>query len=124
MNWLAQNWIWIAVLLGAVLLFARRGHHNFGGPRGATAAGHDHGSYQGSSPSDASERTGAALDPVSGKPLATQHAISTYFRGRVYFFENEENRRRFEATPENFALDQGVDPSASNPQRSHRHHGC
>lgn len=122
MNWLAQNWIWIAVLLGAVLLFARRGRHSFGASHADGAGGHDHGSYQ--APRGGVERAGAALDPVSGKPLATQHAITTYYRGRVYFFENEENRRRFEAAPETFALDQAVDASTSSSQPGHRRHGC
>ncbi len=124
MNWLAQNWIWIAVALGAVLLFARRGHHGFGTPRGATASGHDHGAGGATGPSGGSERNGAAIDPVSGKPLATRDAVTAFYRGRAYFFENEENRRRFEAAPENFALDQGVDAPATTPHRSHRRHGC
>lgn len=122
MNWLAQNWIWIALALGALLFFSRRGHHSFGGSHGGIG-GHGHGSYQEPANPNGDQRAGAALDPVSGKPLATEPAITTYFRGRVYFFENEENRRRFEASPESFALDQGVDASTSS-QRSHRRHGC
>jgi YHS domain-containing protein len=123
MNWLAQNWIWIALALGALLFFARRGQHSFGRSHGGTG-GHGHGSHQAPRGASGMERSDAAIDPVSGVPLATQHAITTYYRGRVYFFENEENRRRFEATPENFALDQGRDASTSSPQRSHRRHGC
>lgn len=114
MDWLTQNWIWILVLIGAYLLFFRRRHHGFGG-----TGGH-HGHDREPGPAQIGR---TATDPVSGRSLDAQHAITTYFRGRVYFFENEENRRRFEAAPEDFAKNaEGLDPARS--QRGHRRHGC
>jgi hypothetical protein len=31
MDWLTQNWIWIPVVITAVVLFRRMGRHGFGG---------------------------------------------------------------------------------------------
>lgn len=116
MDWLAQNWIWIVVLIGAYLLFFRHRHHGFGSLGG-------HGGHAEHEDRPAPSKR-APIDPVSGRSLDAQHAITTYYQGRVYFFENEENRRRFEAAPDDFAKNtEGLDP-AGRPHRGHRGHGC
>jgi YHS domain-containing protein len=129
MDWLTQNWIWIVVAALALVMFRRMGHHGFGGPAhygfgtNGDAAGAD--STARSQDVGASPRgPEAAIDPVSGNALKTEHAITSFYHGRVFFFENEDTRRRFEAEPERFAAGtSGVDPQAVE-QRQHRRHGC
>jgi YHS domain-containing protein len=42
-----------------------------------------------------------AMDPVNGDKISIRAATPTYeFKGRIYYFSNEENRRTFIANPE------------------------
>lgn len=43
MEWLTQNWIWVALIGGmlAMHLFGHGGHRGHGGNRGACGGGHD-----------------------------------------------------------------------------------
>lgn len=115
MNWLTQNWVWIVVAIGLIWMMRRggmpgcgMGHANHGGG----SSGHE-------SNTPPPEKAGKSSDPVSGKEVDIQHAITSYYGGRVYYFESPETRQRFEASPEKYAS-----PAASSAQRAHRHHGC
>lgn len=114
MNWLAQNWVWIVVAVGLIWMMRRggmpgcgMGHAHHGGGTSGTDSG-----------APPVEKSGSATDPVSGKAVDTQHAITSYHGGRVYYFESPETRQRFEASPEKYAS------QAATEQRPHRHHGC
>jgi YHS domain-containing protein len=123
LNWLAQNWVWVIVLVFAALYLLRRsgGRHEMEGMSGHGAgAGH-----LGRDGASAAGSSSTAVDPVSGKKMDSTHAITTYFRGQVYFFESEETRRRFEASPEEYARNaQGMSPASSETHSHHRHGGC
>lgn len=115
MEWLTQYGAWIILGAGILLLFSR-------GLRGAGGCGGGHGSHGGhSSGHGGNTAAGSATDPVSKKSVATDHAITSYYGGRIYYFENEENRRRFEASPGQYAADAGAE--AAPPHRRHRR-GC
>jgi YHS domain-containing protein len=44
-----------------------------------------------------------ALDPVNGSKLTIRSNTATYeFKGRIYYFETEANKRAFEANPEQY----------------------
>ena len=114
MNWLAQNWVWIVVAAGLIWMMRRggmpgcgMGHAHHGGGTSGTDSG-----------IPPAEKAGRSTDPVSGKAVDTQHAITSYYGGRVYYFESPETRQRFEASPEKYAS------PAPAEQRPHRHHGC
>ncbi|MBE0624458.1 MAG: YHS domain-containing protein [Burkholderiales bacterium] len=46
---------------------------------------------------------GATIDPVNGKPVRTDKALTTLYRGSIYYFASRENRDRFEAAPQDYA---------------------
>ena len=130
MDWLTQNWVWIALAIGAVWLFSRGGlagcgmggHGGHGGHRGGT------GPAPGETPPGggamrnqglaASATPEKALDPVSGREVLTAHALTAAYQGQIFFFESPENRQRFEAAPQQYAR------NAAPAQEQHRHHGC
>lgn len=132
MQWLAQNWPWIVIVVVAGLFLFGRGRHYrlgaFGTPGGYgarwgdgdRAAPEDNGAHE-------RGRGGSAIDPVSGKAVDTNGALTSFHAGRVYFFENHETRRRFEASPDRFAnnaRDAGLPPSTSRTDRARRRDGC
>lgn len=123
MNWLAQNWVWIVLAVGAIWLFSR------GGLAGCGMGGH--GSHGGHSGGGAGPAPGGdpmrnpdttpekAVDPVSGHEVLTARAMTAFYQGRVIYFESPENRQRFEAAPEQYA--RGATP---RPQQHRHQHGC
>ena len=125
MNWLTQNWIWIVLGIGVLFLLRRtgcfggmsHGQHGHGGDR------QDHGDH-----SSHSTEVTTATDPVTGKEVPTAQAITCVYRGRVYYFETQESRQRFEASPEQYAREAAGHslPSAEAANRPHsrRHRGC
>lgn len=125
MNWLGQNWIWVAVLaVGVMFLMRRRGHrHGFG-----HTMGHHHGHADGDGGSGPYQGTdqGAGRDPVSGREVSgTGAMISAVFRGRAYYFENAENRAAFEANPEQYVhMSNGQAIPDGGQGHHHRRHGC
>lgn len=139
MEWISQNWIWIVVAIAALFLL-RRGHghgglfggggHGSHGGLGGLLGGLGHGGHHGGYGDHAHEarsepRPGTAIDPISGKEVRTEHAITSYFRGGVYFFESPENRQRFEASPEQYAARTGAgEPVEQSSHHHHRRHGC
>lgn len=110
MQWLTQNWIWIVVVIGFLLLmqrgrfFARHGAtHGAGMPmRGPVAS------------------SGTALDPVSGNAVRTESALTSVRRGQIFYFESVDTRQRFEVDPEKYA----ANVPAAETHRSRGHGGC
>lgn len=94
MNWLSQNWIWIVVAVAFLFLMRRGGLAGCG-------MGHSHGG--GHREHDTGSRSDKSNDPVSGREVDTQHAITAYYGGRVFYFESPGTRQRFEAAPGKYA---------------------
>lgn len=67
---------------------------------------------------------GDATDPVSGKRVRADHALSSVYTGRVFYFESADTRQRFEEDPERFARGASGVPVASDAPPRRRHHGC
>ncbi|MDQ2925850.1 MAG: hypothetical protein M3R43_09885 [Acidobacteriota bacterium] len=130
MNWLAQNWIWIVLAIGAVWLVRRgglascemgghAGHSHLGGTAGAASEGmrlgdgpmRNQGEVAGNGPQK-------AVDPVSGREVLASQAVTAAYQGRVFFFEGADTRQRFEAAPERYARN-----AAPAPQQ-HPRRGC
>lgn len=110
MDWISQNWIWIAVAAGLIFFMRRGGLAGCG-------MGHSHGG--GHAGHDAGRPSQLPKDPVSGKQIDTAHAVTAYYGGQVYYFESAETRQRFEASPEKYASQ-----APASGQAAHRHHGC
>ena len=100
MSWLAQNGIWIVVLVAVVvLLLSRRGnqrygmigHHGYGYTNRTGSGGLRQRIDVSRSPPN------SAIDPVSGNAVDTARAVTAYYSGRVFFFESEVTHHRFEA---------------------------
>lgn len=111
MDWLSQNWIWI-VLAFVVLLVIRRG--------GLAGCGIGHAHDHGSTTSRGEGSSAGTADPINGKPVDKEHALTSFYGGRLYYFESAESRQRFEASPERYAR-AAVNDSAP---AAHRHRGC
>lgn len=139
MTWLSQNWIWI--LLGiAIAWFAMR--RGFGGIHGGHMGGHGaggllggmgHGGHGGGQdseprqPQTSGEMPEAAVDPVSGEAVRTEHAVTSIYQGKIYYFASKENRDRFEAAPQDYAHKAAGHPvhSADRTEyRPRRRGGC
>lgn len=130
MEWLGQNWIWIAAAIVLFAFMSRRGlgHHGHGGfggghggHGGGAEGGHSHGG--GTGRDDGTPRT--ALDPVSGNAVRTDHALTSVHGGHIFYFESAETRQRFEAEPDKYAASATAKDASPAPsgRRSHRH-GC
>ena len=130
MNWLAQNWVWIVLAIGALWLFGRMGLAGcgMGGHGGHSGHGEGTAPTPGRGPvpdgDPVSATTEKALDPVSGREVSTARALTAVYRGRVYYFENSEDRQRFEAAPKQFAGHSGSVLPSPPPQQRRRHRGC
>jgi YHS domain-containing protein len=137
MGLMSTSWLLIAIAVGvAIYLFRRRSsatsgrqttdfRNLLGGPR---QGGHDGRAGDGVQPASGSsgDAPEAAIDPVSGEPLATARALTSLHQGRVYYFANRENRERFEASPEKYAgkvAGHAVPGSDAQHEQQHRH-GC
>ncbi len=129
MNWLTQNWIWIAVAVGGFFLLTRM--HRMGGMGGMGGCGGGHGAsgHGGSTttPDASGSDPGTTIDAVSGHALpADGTAASTVFRGQAYYFESRGNRDAFESDPDKYlaASPQAGRALAPAGDRPHRRHGC
>jgi YHS domain-containing protein len=91
MQWLSQNWIWIAVAVGG-FYFMTRMHR--GGMGRSMGRGGDESADRGTGPA-------AVFDPVSRRAVAAG-GISSIYHGRAFYFENRENRDAFEADSEKY----------------------
>jgi len=116
MDWLLQNWLWVLLALGAVWMFSRRGLAGYGmGGHG----GHGGPSGPGSGVPPSADTSAKAIDPVSGHEVLTADAVTAAYEGSILYFESAENRRRFEAAPQQYARN-----VATAPQQQHQRHGC
>lgn len=116
MEWLNQNWAYLVLLAGVILLM------RFGGMGCGFAGRRKHASHGASHlGNDAAIRESVpSIDPVSGRPVDPMSAVATIHRGRAVYFETRENRDRFEAAPDRFATGQ----EGPSEAESHRHGGC
>lgn len=118
MEWLTQNWIFLAAAVGIFLLMRRGGMgcgRAGGGHHGGARQNSRHGGH-GNEPSTVPAEQ--AIDPVTGKPVDMSRAVTAIYRGMPVYFESRENRDRFEAAPDQFPI-----PQAS-PPRQRRRRGC
>ncbi|WP_139281425.1 hypothetical protein [Muricoccus roseus] len=122
MNWFSQNWIWIALAVGAFFFMTRMGGCGMG-----WSMRHSHGSGHDAAASDTGTSPRTAFDPVS-KHSVDGTSISSVYRDRAYYFENRENREAFEAAPEKYlvgmAAGQAIDDHRGDDHRQRHRHGC
>lgn len=111
MQWLAQNWIWILLVVGFFFMMRRGG---CGG--GTNRQDRQGGDTQHSTAEDKS--AAAATDPVNLATLDTTVALTSVYRGKTYYFASAENRAIFEAKPEQYA---GSDQPDPHQHKTHRH---
>ena len=57
-----------------------------------------------------------ATDPVDGEQVRTDSAWKTYWHGHWYYFDSEENMRKFESTPTAYVTEDG----RLNPERQQK----
>jgi len=122
MNWLLQNWIWVALGTGLAYFLLRgslgghgAGHGGLIGMRhGGHAGGGGHGDQPDSPP--AANPPEAAVDPVGGEAVRTTQALTSLYRGKIYYFASKENRDRFEAAPQEYAQKAAGHPAPSAPE--------
>ncbi len=128
MNWLTQNWIWVAVAVGGFFLLTRMGGMGgMGGCGGGHGAHHDHGDSTTRPPDASGADRGTTIDAVSGHALSPGGtAASSVFHGHAYYFESRENRDAFESDPDKYlaAAPQAGRALAPAADRPHRHRGC
>lgn len=96
MNWLAQNWIWIAAAIGVAFFLLRGGvgHHagGHGGALGGMGHGDGAGGHSGPAEGPALPAPEAAIDPVGGEAVRTSGALTAVYQGMIYYFASKENR--------------------------------
>lgn len=140
METITQNWFWIVLILGVIAYFmfgSGRGGHGHGGGHGGSGlggfglGGHGHGGHGGGDRGEGSNTSAqppaAVIDPVSGVAVRAADALTSVFRGQVYYFASKENRDRFEASPEEFAAKVAgsvASPDATSRPSHGRGHGC
>jgi len=122
MEWLSQNWIWIAVAIGAFYLMSRMHRGGMGRSMG-----------RGYGRADDDSRGGGAgpttvFDPVSRRAVAAG-GVSTVYHARAYYFENRENRDAFEADAEKYLAGappagQAIGADSENARPRRRRGGC
>ena len=113
MQWLAQNWIWILLVVGFFFMM-RRGGCAGGMNRHARHGGDtQHGT-------DENKPATTAIDPVNKATLDIAGALTSVYRGKIYYFASVENRAIFEAKPEQYVGSDQPDPH----QHKTHHHGC
>jgi YHS domain-containing protein len=90
MTWLAENWVVLLLVLGALVFLLRRAGvgRSFAGRR----------SHHRISP----EVDWSSTDPVSGEPVAPDGALMARHGGRVYRFASRDTLERFESDPERY----------------------
>jgi YHS domain-containing protein len=100
MEWLSQNWLWIALAVGGFFLFTRLGGMGGCGMSHSGSRRRDQ-SGAANAPPAVGNHPGTLFDPVSRRAFpAGDMPFSTVYRGRAYYFESRENRDAFEADPE------------------------
>ena len=123
MDWLSQNWIWIALAAGAFYFMTRMGGHGMGGSlRHSYRGGRD------TAPPDVGTGPRMAFDPVSKRAVTGGAAISSVYHNQAYYFETRENRDAFEAAPDKYLAAMALAGHAiddyRDDDRPRRRHGC
>jgi YHS domain-containing protein len=113
MQWLIQNWLWILFAVGLFFMMRRGGCGMGGGMKS-----HDHHSRDKQLGNEENKSAATAIDPVGKVTLDIAGALTSVYRGKVYYFGSAENRASFEAKPEQFAVADLADPQQ---QKSHSH---
>ena len=113
MEWLAQNWIWIILIIGFFFMMRRGG---CGGGMNRQDR-HDGDTKHGA---EENKSAATAIDPVDKATLDTASALTSVYRGKIYYFASAENRAIFEAKPEQYI---GSDQPDPHQHKTHRH-GC
>lgn len=135
MSFLARNWFWMFLALAGLVYFLARSRRQR--PRGRDVAalgyqqaeplGHRDGAVSAANavhdPS-APHHTRAAIDPVSGAAVRTSDALTSVYKGTIYYFDSKASRERFESSPEEFASNAPTDGDGVNKNPRHRRHGC
>ncbi len=129
MDWLSQNWIWIALAVGAFYFMTRMGGHGMGGFGMGGSMRHSYGGGRDVGPADGGTGPRAAVDPVSKHAVAGGTAISSVYRNQAYYFETRENRDAFEAAPEKYLAGmapagQAIDDYRDDDRPRRHRHGC
>lgn len=124
MDWLSQNWIWIALAVGAIFFMTRMGGYGMG-----RSMRRSQGSGQTGPSPDVAAGPRTMFDPVSKHSVVGGAPISSIYRDRAYYFENRENRDAFEAAPEKYlagvaSAGQEIDAAHDDDHPRHRRHGC
>lgn len=127
MDWLSQNWSWIAIAVGGFFLMTRMGGSLGGGCCGMGQSMNQSPQSSNSPPTDRGTGSGTAFDPVSRRALSAEATISTVYQGRAYYFENRENRDAFETDPKKYlmgspAVGQVIGSGGASPTQ--QRHGC
>ena len=118
MGWLSQNWVWIGLAVGAFFLMSRMGGCGMG-----RAGGHRRGLQESDDRRPETRMdTGTTFDPVSRHAVtAGMAAASSVYRGRAFYFENRDNRDRFERDPEKYL--EGAENPGQPVEREHEYAG-
>lgn len=115
MEWIIQNWASLLLLAVVLIFLSRRGRMGCGiGGHAARESSHP-------SKDEKSSTDSPTLDPVSGEAVSRATALTSVYRGRIYYFSSREHRDKFEAQPDKFAATQAGDPAQSHRDGSH---GC
>lgn len=96
MAWLEQNWISVLLVIGVIFMMRRGGMGC-----GSGASKHHHSDNSGGVAPPQSESN---IDPVDGNAVDPKTALTSVYQGSTYYFASRENRDRFEASPEQFAV--------------------
>lgn len=144
MDWLSQNWVWVVLAVAAAYYFFRGGlgghGRGLGGLLGGSGhgglGGHGHGGHGGDrghgGHGEQTERPAAAnapeaaIDPVGGEAVRTAQALTSVYQGKIYYFASKENRDRFEAAPQEYAMKAAGHPAhaAEAAHEPPRRRGC
>lgn len=122
MGWITENWIWLALGIVVLFLMRRGGLGHFAGDHAGYGSG-----GQGLQPDRGAPPTAPAstIDSVSGKPVRADKALTTLYRGAIYYFASSKNRDRFEAAPQEYAQKAvGQHMRRAGTADSDRRHGC
>ena len=132
---IALNWGWlVAIGLAPIIItllpcavMCALGlcmHKMSGGAHGGNSSGTANGAI------DRDGEPAALIDPVSRRTVTAGSSIASVHQGRIYHFEDRNNRDAFEAEPEKYLagaqalIGQEVNPAAKPDKTSHKGHGC
>jgi len=135
MDWLSQNWLWVAIGIGVAWYFLRGNLGGHGAGHGSLMGmGHGGGGHAGhgepaAPPPDAANAPAAnapeaAVDPVSGEAVRTAQAVTSLYQEKIYYFASKENRDRFESAPQDYAHKVAGQPVGGQERRPRRRRGC